>query len=223
MKRYLYILLVALFAASCTSPNEISGEGYHYDAQRAMIIFDEPQPAADQATMLGFAAEHIEVVRVGFVGLGMRGADAVSRFTHIEGVDIRALCDIEATNIARCQQTLANASLPAAAEYVGAEGYKALCERDDIDLVYICTDWLSHTPIAVYAMEQGKHTAIEVPAATSVAECWQLVDTSERTRRHCMMLENCVYDFFELTCLNMAQQGLFGEILHAEGDRKSVV
>lgn len=71
--------------------------------------------------------------------------------------------------------------------------------------------------MAVYAMEQGRHVAVEVPAAASLAECWQLVDTAERTRRHCMMLENCVYDFFELTTLNMAQQGLFGEILEAEG------
>ena len=92
-----------------------------------------------------------------------------------------------------------------------------MCQREDIDLIYIVTPWEAHTPMAVYAMEQGKHVAIEVPAATTVAECWQLVDTSERTRRHCMMLENCIYDHFELTTLNMAQHGLFGEIIHVEG------
>lgn len=92
-----------------------------------------------------------------------------------------------------------------------------LCERDDIDLVYICTGWQKHVEMAVYAMRHGKHVAVEVPAATSVAECWQLVDVAEQTRKHCMMLENCVYDFFELTTLNMAQHGLFGEILHVEG------
>ena len=77
--------------------------------------------------------------------------------------------------------------------------------------------WLQHVPMAVYAMEQGKHVAVEVPAATSLEECWQLVNTAEKTQRHCMMLENCVYDFFELTTLNMARQGLFGDILHVEG------
>ena len=71
--------------------------------------------------------------------------------------------------------------------------------------------------MAVYAMEHGKHVAVEVPAAMSIAECWQLVNTSEKTRRHCMMLENCCYGFFEMTALNMAQQGLFGEIVHVEG------
>ena len=66
-------------------------------------------------------------------------------------------------------------------------------------------------------MEQGRHVALEVPAAMTLEECWQLVNTAERTQRHCMMLENCVYDFFELTTLHMAQLGLFGEILHVEG------
>ena len=107
--------------------------------------------------------------------------------------------------------------LPRAAEYVGPEAYKELCERDDIDLVYICTGWQNHVEIAVYAMQQGKHVAVEVPAATSVEECWRLVDVSEQTQRHCMMLENCCYDFFELTCLNMAKQGVFGEVIHGEG------
>ncbi|MCQ2135993.1 MAG: Gfo/Idh/MocA family oxidoreductase, partial [Bacteroidales bacterium] len=102
-------------------------------------------------------------------------------------------------------------------EYSGEDGYKALCERDDIDLVYLAVPWQYHTSMAVYAMEHGKHVAIEVPAATSIKECWDLVNTSERTRKHCMMLENCCYDYFELTCLNMAQQGVFGEIVHGEG------
>jgi predicted dehydrogenase len=167
--------------------------------------------------MLAFAAEPIPVVRVGFIGLGMRGPGAVQRYTHIEGIEIKGLCDLEQKNVDKCQGILERAGMPKADAYVGPEAYKQLCEREDIDLIYIATDWLNHVPLAVYAMEHGKHVAIEVPAATSVEECWQLVDTSERTRRHCMMLENCVYDFFELTCLNMAQQGVFGEILHAEG------
>lgn len=79
------------------------------------------------------------------------------------------------------------------------------------------THWGLHTPIAVYAMEHGKHVVTEVPAALTVSECWQLVNTSEKTRRHCMMLENCNYDFFEMTTLNMAQQGVLGEIVHTEG------
>ena len=207
-------LLVGVMLQSCCD-NGISGENYQF--KDGMIVFDEPARAAGQESMLQFAADPIPVVRVGFVGLGSRGPGAVNRFTHLEGVEIKGLCDIEQKNVDKCQKYLENAGMPKAEGYVGPEAYKQLCERDDIDLIYIATDWIHHVPIAVYAMEHGKHVAIEVPAATSVEECWQLVDTSERTRRHCMMLENCVYDFFELTCMNMAQQGLFGEILHAEG------
>ena len=199
-----------LLSACCSS-----GDGYRI--KDGVIVFDEPAPANGQEDMLLFAADPIDTVRTGFIGLGMRGPDAVRRFTYIDGAKVVALCDLEADRVAKSQEILAGRGKPAAAEYSGEDGWKQLCERDDIDLVYICTNWQTHVDMAVYAMECGKHVAVEVPAAMSVAECWRLVDTSERTRKHCMMLENCVYDFFELTCLNMAQQGLFGEVLHAEG------
>ena len=141
----------------------------------------------------------------------------MERFANIDGVEIVALCDLYPERVDKSQEILAGHNLPAAAPYSGEEGWKELCRRDDIDLVYICTPWQLHVPMAVYAMEHGKHVAVEVPAAMSLDECWQLVDTAEKTQRHCMMLENCVYDFFELTTLNMAQHGLFGEILHTEG------
>lgn len=177
-----------------------------------------PERPAGQQDVLQLTTPKLETVRVGFVGLGMRGPGAVSRWTHIPGVKIVALCDVEPDRVTKANAILEKAGLPKAAEYSGStEVYKEMCDRDDIDLIYIATDWIHHTPIALYAMEHGKHAAIEVPAATSLQECWDLINTSERTRKHCMMLENCVYDFFELTTLNMAQQGLFGDILHVEG------
>lgn len=94
---------------------------------------------------------------------------------------------------------------------------KNLPKFSDLDLIYICTPWVWHTPMAVYAMEQGKHVVCEVPIARTVDEAWQLVETSERTKKHCMMLENCCYDFFELLTLNMARQGMFGDLVHGEG------
>ena len=209
-KSVLFLACAVLLSACCSS-----GDGYRI--KDGVIVFDEPAPAKGQEDMLLFAADPIDTVRTGFIGLGMRGPDAVRRFTCIDGAKVVALCDLEADRVARSQEILAGRGKPAAAEYSGEDGWKQLCERDDIDLVYICTNWQTHVEMAVYAMECGKHVAVEVPAAMSVAECWKLVDTSERTRKHCMMLENCVYDFFELTCLNMAQQGLFGEVLHAEG------
>lgn len=167
--------------------------------------------------MCGYAAPKIDTVRIGFIGLGMRGPGAVQRISFIEGVQIKGLCDKYADRATRAQAILQKAGLPAATEYSGEEGWKKMCASPDIDLIYICTPWHLHTPMAVYAMQQGKHVAVEVPAALTLEECWQLVETSEKTRKHCMMLENCCYDFFELLTLNMVRQGLFGELVHAEG------
>jgi len=176
----------------------------------------EPPRPQGQTDALELACEPIPTVRVGFVGLGMRGADAVRRFMYLEGVEVTALCDIVPDRVTESQKVLAENGRAAASEYTGEEGWKKLCESHNVDLVYVCTHWQLHTPIAVYAMEHGKHAAIEVPAALTIDECWQLVNTVEKTRRHCMMLENCCYDFFEMATLNMAQKGLFGEVVHCE-------
>ena len=167
--------------------------------------------------MCGYAAPKLDVVRIGIVGLGMRGSDAVERLSYIDGVEIVALCDKYPDRVQKAQKTLEKMKRPAAKEYSGEEGWKALCESKDIDLVYSPSPWSLHTPVAVYAMKNGKHAAIEVPASRTLDECWELVETSEQTKQHCMMLENCCYDFFELLTLNMARQGLFGELVHAEG------
>ena len=211
----LLTIVLSIFVCSCSNNNKTDTA---YVIKDNMIVFDEPERIEGQKSVLQLAVDPIPVVRMGFIGLGMRGADAVNRISHIEGVEFKALCDLLPERVASVQEYVIKAkNLPECAEYSGEEGWKQLCERDDIDLVYICTDWVNHVPMAVYAMQNGKHVAIEVPAATSVEECWQLVDVAEQTQRHCMMLENCCYDFFELTCLNMAQQGLFGEVIHAQG------
>ena len=167
--------------------------------------------------MCGYAAPKIETVRIGVVGLGMRGSEAVERLSYIDGLEIVALCDKYPDRVSKSQKTLEKMERSRAKEFSGEEGWKALCESNDIDLVYTPTPWHLHTPVALYAMKNGKHAATEVPAAKTLDQCWALVETSEKTKRHCMMLENCCYDFFELLTLNMVRQGMFGEMVHAEG------
>ena len=215
MKKFLFSILAAAAAfAACTTA---SMTDYGYEIKDGVAVYNTPERPADQISMIGFAAEPLETVHIGVIGLGMRGPDAVDRFSHINGTQIVAICDLYPEKLERTQKILERNGRARAAEYSGEEGWKELCNREDIDLVYIVTSWQTHVPMAVYAMEHGKHVAIEVPAATSIEECWQLVNTAEKTQKHCMMLENCVYDFFELTTLNMAQQGLFGEVIHTEG------
>ncbi len=186
------------------------------DAPHAIATEIPPRPEG-ATDLIGFAVDPIDTVRVGFIGLGMRGPSAVDRYTHIPGVEIVALCDLDTANVEKCQRILERNGLAKVDGYSGEDGWRELVERDDIDLVYIATDWNSHYPIARHAMESGRHVAIEVPAAMNLDEIWGLVDTAEKTKRHCMMLENCVYDFFEINTLNMAQAGLFGDVLHTEG------
>lgn len=170
-----------------------------------------------QFNMSGYAAPKIDTVRIGYIGLGNRGSAAVERITNLQGIEIKALCDIRPQMIAATKERIKGSGYNPH-EYTGsADAWKQLCERDDIDLVYIATPWELHTPIAVYAMLHGKHVATEIPAAVTIEQCWQLVETSERTKKHCVLLENCCYDFFELLTLNMARQGFFGELVHCEG------
>lgn len=168
-------------------------------------------------TVMGLACEPLDKVRIGLIGLGMRGLDGCERLLKVDGIQITAICDLFPDRVAAAKKLVLEAGQPEPACYSSGENaWMELCMRDDVNLVYCCTPWLLHTPNAVYAMNQGKHVAIEVPAAFTIEECWQLVDTAEKTRRHCMMLENCCYDFFEMATLNMARKGVFGEIMHAE-------
>jgi len=204
MKKLTFILIAFL---ACLNISAQEGKMFEYPV---------PKREKGQTDVLQLRCAPIDTVRIAFIGLGMRGYEAVRRYMYIDGVKVVALCDVVSSKIDSCQNILKEFNKPAAAEYSGAEDWKKVCERNDVDLVYICTHWSLHTPIAVYAMEHGKHAAIEVPAAMTVDECWQLVNTAEKTRRHCMMLENCCYDFFEMATLNMAQKGVFGEVVHAE-------
>lgn len=183
----------------------------------AREVFSTPQRPAGQTHVLELRTEPIDTVRIGLIGLGMRGQGAVHRLSFIEEAKIVAMVDVVPENVEQALETLRQMGRPEADVYTGAEDWKVVCERNDIDLIYVTTHWDLHAPIAVYAMERGKHVATEIPAALTIDEAWQLVNTAEKTRRHMMMLENCVYDFFEMATLNMAQQGLFGELVHAEG------
>lgn len=220
LKSLLLGVCVATFLCACTH-QEVATQTNEYGTKwkwdKGTIVVETPERPSGQQSVVGLALPKMEVVRVGFVGLGMRGPGAVERFTHIPGVQIVALCDYEQERAEKCQKYLKNADMPKAAVYYGEKGYEELCKRDDIDLVYIATDWMHHFPVAMCAMENGKNAAIEVPSAMNLKECWSLIEISEKTRKHCMILENCCYDWFEMNTLNMAQQGVFGEVIRAQG------
>lgn len=159
----------------------------------------------------------IPLVRIAFIGMGNRGLATLKRYMMLDGVKIVAICDLASENIDKAYEVIQNSSYEACNMYTGENDWQLLCRRPDIDLIYICTDWNAHAMMAVEAMNCGKHVAVEVPLAMTVEDCWRIVDTAEKTQRHCFMTENCCYDPFALMTLRMAQEGILGDITHCEG------
>ena len=114
----------------------------------------------------------IPVVRIALIGLGQRGMKTLERYAFIEGAEIRYIADLDTERLQIANQALRSSGRPEAQQLTGEEGWKEACRKADVDLVYICTEWTTHTQMAVEAMECGKHVAIEVPAAMNIAECW---------------------------------------------------
>ncbi|HEX5633143.1 MAG TPA: Gfo/Idh/MocA family oxidoreductase [Gemmatimonadales bacterium] len=175
-----------------------------------------PAPAA-AATMRGVPFARHDVARLAIVGTGGRGTSLLEEFLRVEGVRVTALADIVEATARHAAALVTAAGQPEPALFTrGERDFEALVRRDDVDFVVIATPWAWHVPMAVAAMQAGRHCGVEVPAAVTLEECWTLVDVSERTRRHCMILENCCYGYNELLVLNLVRAGVLGEVLHGE-------
>lgn len=186
-----------------TTPTQAAGS-IALRAQGSKSVMDLTTPALDR-------------VRVAFIGVGERGSFLLKTITAIDGVDVKAVCDIYEPHLKRGLGYVTKAGQPEPTAYGKDENdWRRMLERQDIDAVFVATPWHLHTPMARAVMESGKHAFVEVPAAMTIAEAWELVDTAERMQRHCMMLENCCYGREELMVLNMVRAGLFGELLHGE-------
>ena len=172
--------------------------------------------------MQGFACKPLKKIRVGVIGIGRRGCWAVERLSQVPGVYVTAICDVEDFRLKEGNAAIKKSGKPAAKEFLTSpdrphDGYRRICESDLVDLVYVTAPWEYHVPAAVYAMKHGKHAAVEVPICMSVEECWELVETAEATRMHCIPLENCCYGDSELLALNLCRLGMLGELVHGEG------
>ena len=168
------------------------------------------------APMWDFAVPPLRKVRVGCVGLGERGEMATHRLSQIPGLEIAALCDIRPEAVAKAVAWLKKSGKPVPREFVGAEAWRAMCDWDGIDVAYIMTPWALHAPMALGAMRAGKHALVEVPAAMTLDECYEMIETCEATRRHCMMLENSCYGDLNMFTLNLCRSGVLGELKHGE-------
>jgi hypothetical protein len=164
------------------------------------------------------AAPPIDVVRVGFVGIGGMGSVHLRNLLNIDGVQLSALCDIRPAHAERARDWVLEAGQPEPALYTrGETDFERMCAEEELDLVFTATPWRWHVPVCVAAMENGKHAATEVPACYRLDDCWELVETAETQQKHCVMMENVNYGRAEMMVFHMVRQGMFGEILHGEG------
>lgn len=195
----------------------LTGAGKLTDSFLSGIREPFQQTHRQRFNMHDYSAPALETVRIGFIGVGSRGSGHVRRYARIEGVEIKALCDTIPGRVTGTIDRL-EGGLHYPDAYHGSEDeWKKVCDRDDIDLIIISTPWDQHAEQAIYAMEQGKHVGVEVPVALTIEDCWKLVETSEQTRKHCMMLANSAYGDFNILTISMARQGFFGDIVHGEG------
>ena len=165
-----------------------------------------------------FSATAEKRIKMGFMGTGMRGQWVLMLAAKYPEVDIPAICDIDDGMIESALKILKNAGKPEPRVYKnGDEDFLNMVKNEDLDGVYIATPWEWHHPMAIAAMKNGIHVGTEVPAALTVDDCWDLVKVSERTGKHCMIMENVCYRRDVMAVLNMVQQGMFGELLHCQG------
>ena len=158
-----------------------------------------------------------EMVRVGAVGISGRGSGMLELLLQIKGIVCPAVCDKVPERRDRGIEIVKKSPCAATTQVHGYTDYKEMLEKENLDALLICTTWITHARIAIDAMRAGLDVAMEVGGAASIEECWEMVRTSERTGKFCMLLENCCYDRKEMLVYNMVRQGLFGEITHCEG------
>ena len=173
----------------------------------------------DGGSMANFRVAPMKTVRVGFIGVGERGTAAVKRATALPGVETAALCDLRPVQVESAKKWLQEKKRPGALKtYQGrSDSWKGVCDDDGVDVVYIATPAQLHAEMEVHALKAGKHVLVEVPGAQTNEEAWEIVETCEKARRHCMMLENCCYGEMEMLAWNLCHKGLLGTLTHAEG------
>jgi Oxidoreductase family, NAD-binding Rossmann fold len=187
-----------------------------FAAQDRNSSVPQSRPAAESVMEMPF--EICDPVRFGIIGVGTRGSLMLDLLLAITRARVTAVCDIVPEKTLRARDCIVRAGQPTPAVFAGGdEDFRNLVRREELDFVYIATPWDWHVPMALDSMKAGKHVGVEVPAASTIEDCWKLVDTSERTRRHCMIMENCCYGEIELLVLNMVRAGVFGELIYGEG------
>lgn len=187
----------------------------------ALPSFAQAQTAAPSrpsgAKYMGdFAAPKLEKVKVAIIGVGARGSGHISQLATIEGVEVVGICDLNEGRAKRSEKKVTGKGHSPKVYFGEENAWRRMLAETKPEAVFIATPWELHAPQAVAAMKAGAHAFVEIPIALTIEEMWKIVNTSEATGRHCMLMENVNYGREELLYLNMVRQGVIGELLHGE-------
>ena len=189
-------------------------------ASTLSLSCQENMSKSSPGTYMGdFADKPIDNIKAAFIGLGARGPGHLKNFATLENTKVVALCDLYNDNVEREQNRLQsyNSNSSDVKLYWGDENkWKVMLKEVKPDIVFISTNWKNHAPMVIQSMKDGAHAFCEVPLAITTQEMWDIVNTSEKTQKHCMMMENVNYGREELMYLNMCRKGVIGQLLHAE-------
>ncbi len=168
-----------------------------------------------------FAAPKLDTIRAAFIGVGARGGYHLKFLAALPGTEVVAISDLYEDLVREKENWVREVADESQHQniklYWGDEDkWKTMLQEVRPDVVFIATNWKNHAPMAIEAMKLGAHAMVEVPIAVTLQEMWDIVDTSESTQKHCMMMENVNYSRDELLFLNMCRKGVIGEILHGE-------
>ena len=183
--------------------------------------FNIPERPYGAQYMGDFVAPKLETIKAAFIGVGARGPGHLKFFASLPGTEVVALCDLYqdlTQKWSKEAEKIGNGVRhKKVAQYFGDENqWRKMLDEVKPDVVFISTNWNNHAPMAIEAMKKGAHAFVEVPIAVTLEEMWEIVNTSEQTQKHCMMMENVNYSRDELMFLNMCRQGVIGQPLHAE-------
>jgi len=197
----------------------LSAAGLYISNTLNLSAQTRPLTASDY--MGDFAAPKLKTVRIALIGVGARGSGHAAQLSQIDGTEIVAISDLYEDLVMasklKCETFGKGVRHQHIKTYFGTDHqWKTMLKEVRPDAVFISTDWNNHAPMAIEAMKKGAHTFVEVPLAVSVSQLWDIVETSERTKKHCMMMENVNYGREELRYLNICRQNVLGDLLHGE-------
>lgn len=182
----------------------------------ASLVVVGSSPLLGSADVL--SAVKAEPIRLGFIGVGLRGRNHLALALNRIDIEVIAICDTQQESLERCREMFLKAGKKHPTEYTGGvSAYKRMLEKEKLDAVIISTPWEFHKEQAVDAMQAKLYVGCEVIAGLTLEDHWEIVNTSESTGMPYMTLENVCYRRDVMAVLNMQRQGLFGEILHLEG------